>query len=132
MQRAQQVHRVFEGDLRLSHQRAMRLEGLAQQRAASHVGRWFAGPEPAAVDPDGLWRDQPEQAADAGEHGRLAPHAQRAGEKCRLARRLATMPRHPAAARLVQVGAIKLADTVVREASPCTDSVRARLVVDET
>ncbi len=73
MQRSEQEHRVLERDLRVAHQRAVRLEGLAQQRAARHGRRVLR----RAVDHDGLPRDEAEQTAHAGEHRRLAPHARR-------------------------------------------------------
>ena len=37
----------------------------------------------------------------------------------------------PDAVRFVEIGAIELADAVVGQAGPCTDGVRAGLVVDE-
>ncbi len=87
---------MFEGDLRFVDQGPVGLESLAEQRAARHRGR---GPR-AAVHGDGLRRDQPEQAADAGEHRGLAPHAQAAGEIGRLPRRLAPVASHGRAAGL--------------------------------
>ncbi len=126
MQRAYQVHGVLERDLRIAYQGAVRLECFAEQCAPRDSGCRRR----LRLHGDGV--DETKQAADAREDGRFPPHAQRAGEERCLPRRLAAVTRDAGAAGLMKIGAVELADAVIRQTGPRTNSVRARFVVNET
>jgi hypothetical protein len=103
-QRREQEHRVLEGNLRVAHERAIHLEGFAQQCAARH-GRCVLC---RAVNHDGLPGDEAEQTAHAGKHRRLPPHSRRPGKEGGLARRFAAMPGYRSTAGFEQVGTVQL------------------------
>src|SRR5215831_9462293 len=132
-EREGEEHRVLERDLRRGQQQPESLERLAQQHSAGHTWKRSA----AGTGCGGRARDaghspgyDTEQRQHAAEQPGFLLQPQRAREVRHLMGRLAAMARE-VPPRLAHVGAIELADAIVRQPGPGADGLRARLVMQE-
>jgi hypothetical protein len=92
----------------------------------AHPPGLHAGHHPAARAAVAL--QQAQDAEEGGEPGRFAADTGVTHEEGALPRTLAAVPPHVATPGIRDVGAVELADPVVRKASPAADRARARLV----